>query len=142
MIKWLKNFFDKLFGRKLELVKKIEEPNIPTIEEYDIPDDILRILKETEERYSGTMSLRKDILAYKYVKKYNYSYVKVAVIFNVDESTIRRRVKDLDWKFNVIFHEIWYETCKHTTDEIIKYMNSYYGEYFSLDYAGNLKFTV
>lgn len=141
MITRIKNFFTKLVDRVRELATKKEEPKDSTISEvksyFIIPNNVNDILQETLSRFSGSMSIQKDIVAMIYLSRDGYDYREVGRIFDVSATTIHRRVKELPKKMHTI-----YETIKKETDYddavILKSMETFFGPKFSLDDSGHI----
>lgn len=142
MITRIKNFFTKLVDRVRELASKKEEPKDSTISEvktyFIIPKKIDDILQETLSRFSGSMSIQKDIVATIYLSRDGYDYREIGRIFGVSATTIHRRVKELPKKMHTI-----YETIKKETDYddavILKSMETFFGPKFSLDDNGHIE---
>ncbi len=142
MITRIKNFFTKLVDRVRELASKKEEPKDSTISEvktyFIIPKKIDDILQETLSRFSGSMSIQKDIVATIYLSRDGYDYREIGRIFGVSATTIYRRVKELPKKMHTI-----YETIKKETDYddavILKSMETFFGPKFSLDDNGHIE---
>ena len=122
-------------NRFLELVHKDEEPNECCPEPKSLlTDDIVLVIEHIEDKFTGSMSLKTDILAKIYLEKRMLSVKHVASIFKVSETTIRRRQKAL---------------CEHMT-EINKELNrrffidgpevlkEYYGPTFTVDECNNV----
>ena len=89
-------FFNNIKGKFLELVHKDEEPNEYCPEPTSLlTPDIVATIEAVEDRFTGSMSLKSDILAKIYLEKRMRSVKDVASIFQVSETTIRRRQKSL-----------------------------------------------
>lgn len=145
MITRIKNFFTKLVDRVRELASKKEEPKDSTVSEvktyFIIPKKIDDILQETLSRFSGSMSIQKDIVATIYLSRDGYDYREIGRIFGVSATTIHRRVKELPKKMHTI-----YKTIKKETDYddavILKSMETFFGPKFSLDDNGHIEMTI
>ena len=169
LIKKIIAIIKKMFCRReRELVEKVEQPKTPVknpvekpvenkVEEAEetpverpVEDSVEKavenneedrlILEEVDSRFSGSMNISKDILSARYLKN-GRSVKEVAAIFNVSESTIRRRQKILNDRATEVYRDFC-ERTGHTGQETLDIMKEFYGPTFETDENGHITVIV
>ena len=127
----LRSFFFLIKSKVLELVGKNEQPKPPVTKSY-ITDEFRQIVEDVEKMFSGVMTIKKDIIAMRYVNQ-GKSLKEIAEIFHVSETTIRRRQKFLKYYLGVTFKTLREEFPDYNTKMILAGMKEYYGPTFKYD---------
>jgi len=144
----MKRLINKLFSflhwlrcMVLELVGKNEQPNPPAKITY-ITTEVRLAMEDIESQFTGVMTVSKDILASRYLSKEEYSVKDVAEIFNVSETTIRRRQKMLKHRLNIVYTLLNERVTGYTPEMLLDVLEEYYGPKFIFDENGEVDIIV
>lgn len=134
------SFLSCLRFKVLELAGVKEPPKTPIKITY-ITTEVRLAMIDIESQFSGSMTVAKDLLASRYLSK-EYTVKEVADMFNVSETTIRRRQKMLKYRINLVYKMLSEQVTNYTPEMLLDVLEEYYGPKFEFDDNGEVKVIV